>query len=157
MDEKLLEERIRQIIRRELMKKEDPNPDFNKAMSRMVDSSGVIGIKGDSVKCCYFPTGDRADEVYLRDVVSLEESPRLGTGYMEILKDKPFKWTLKYDEVDVILEGTLEIITEHGKIKGSKGDTIFIPKGSSITFTCPEGEKTRFVYVTYPADWQEGN
>lgn len=150
MDKNALESMIREIIRSELAKGscscDEP--------LRQVDKSGVIGISGKSVAVLPFDTGNPEDEVYLRDVVSLEESPRLGLGYMEIKKDKPFAWTLSYDEVDVILEGTLEIVTETGKVRGKEGDSIFIPKDSSITFTCPEGDKVRFIYVTYPADWQ---
>ncbi len=153
-ENKYLEDKIRSIIREEL----EALTKSQKAsrMKREITLSGVIGIQGDSVVCDPFDTGNPSDEVYLKDVVSLDESPRLGAGYMEVIEGKPFAWTLEYDEVDVILEGTLEIVTETGKVRGGAGDTIFIPKGSSIQFTCPEGGKTRFVYVTYPADWQEG-
>lgn len=151
MDTRELETLIRRIIQEEL----STSPAEFGNMNRQVDKSGVIGIEGDSVQCEPFETGNRWDEVYLKDVISLSESPRLGCGYMEIVKDKPFSWTLEYDEVDVILDGTLEIITETGKVRGSKGDTIFIPKDSKIQFSCPEGEKVRFVYITYPADWNE--
>ena len=31
---------------------------------------------------------------------------------------------------------------------------MYVPKGSSITFGTPSW--TRFVYVTFPADWESG-
>lgn len=147
MDKGELEVLIRQLVKEQL-------GEASGEMKRKKDHTGVIGIRGSSVTCDPFDTGNPKDEVYLTDVVTLEESPRLGCGYMEIVKDKPFAWTLSYDEVDVILDGTLEIVTDTGKIRGSAGDTIYIPKGTSLQFTCPEGERVRFVYVTYPADWQ---
>jgi ethanolamine utilization protein EutQ len=69
------------------------------------------------------------------------------------LEKGEFPWTLAYDEVDVVLEGEL-VITRDGKsARARAGDTIFIPKGSSITFGTPE--HVRFIYVAFPANWNE--
>ena len=51
-----------------------------------------------------------------------------------------------------VLEGTLEIEINGRTVTGHQGDVIFIPKGSHIHFQTPS--TTRYVYVTYPADWQ---
>jgi len=115
-----------------------------------VDSSGVISIKGSTVKCEPFDTGRAGDKVYLKDILSLDESPRLGCGFME-MKNSSFPWTLKYDEIDYIIEGTLEIIINGNKIRGNAGDVIFIPMNSSIEFSAPDYAK--FIYITYPANW----
>ena len=69
------------------------------------------------------------------------------------LDDTTFEWTLEYDEVDYIIEGTLDIIVDGNTIRGEAGDIIFIPCGSHIQFSTPN--KTRFMYVTYPADWAD--
>ncbi|SHI97812.1 cupin domain-containing protein [Lutispora thermophila] len=117
-----------------------------------VDRSGVISIKGSTVKCETFDTGKEGDKVYLKDILSLDESPRLGCGFME-MKNSSFPWTLKYDEIDYIIEGTLEIIINGNKIRGNAGDVIFIPVNSSIEFSTPDYVK--FIYVTYPANWAD--
>ena len=96
-------------------------------------------------------TGRRGDRVYTRDLLSLAESPRLGVGVMEV-ENTRFPWTLNYDEVDCVLEGELEIVSEGRHICAGPGEAIFIPKGSAIEFASKG--KTRFLYVTYPADWQ---
>jgi ethanolamine utilization protein EutQ len=62
-----------------------------------------------------------------------------------------FDWTLNYDEVDYIIEGRLEVRKDGRTTSANKGEVIFIPKGSSITFSAPDF--VRFMYVTYPADW----
>ena len=36
---------------------------------------------------------------------------------------------------------------------GRPGDVFYVPKGSSITFGTPSWAK--FVYVTFPANWEE--
>ena len=117
---------------------------------RHVDKSGIISIKLPRIKPEPFDTGKPGDKVSLKDLVSLKESPRLGFGVME-MDHSSFDWTLNYDEVDYIIEGRLEIIIDGRKTSADAGEIIFIPKGSSITFSAPDF--TRFMYVVYPADW----
>jgi ethanolamine utilization protein EutQ len=117
---------------------------------RHIDKSGIMSIKLPHIKPEPFDTGKPGDKVLLKDMVSLEESPRLGFGVME-MDHTSFDWTLNYDEVDYIIEGRLEIIKDGRTIAADKGEVIFIPKGSSITFSAPDF--SRFMYVVYPADW----
>lgn len=119
---------------------------------RIVDKSGVIGIKAEQIKPEPFDTGKAGDKVYLTDLYSLDESPRLGAGIME-MEDTTFDWTLTYDEVDYVIDGTLEIIIDGRKIVGNKGDVILIPKNTKIQFSTPNF--CRFMYVVYPANWAE--
>lgn len=69
------------------------------------------------------------------------------------MEESAFDWTLNYDEIDYVIEGTLEIIVDGRKVVGNKGEAILIPKGSKIQFSAPKF--ARFLYVIYPADWQE--
>ena len=119
---------------------------------RIVDKSGVIGIKAQQIKPEPFDTGKAGDKVFLTDLYSLDESPRLGAGIME-MEDTTFDWTLTYDEVDYVIDGTLEIIIDGRKIVGNKGDVILIPKNTKIQFSTPNF--CRFMYVVYPANWAE--
>ena len=95
-------------------------------------------------------TGRAADKVYTHDLFSLQESPRLGCGLM-VMENTTFDWTLNYDEIDYVIEGTLTIRSQDGSVTASPGEIILIPKGSKIQFSVPG--KARFLYVTYPADW----
>lgn len=96
-------------------------------------------------------TGKSGDVVYTHDLFSLSESPRLGAGLMEMRKTT-FDWTLSYDEIDYVIEGTLTILCDGRAVSAGPGEVILIPKGSSIQFSVPD--YARFLYVTYPADWQ---
>lgn len=113
-----------------------------------VDPSGIIGIKTSTVKCEPF----EQDGVALKDLVTLEEAPRMGAGVME-LDHTSFEWTLTYDEYDMIIEGELEIEIDGRIVRGGPGDIIYIPKGSHIHFQTPTF--TRYAYFVYPANWQE--
>ena len=96
-------------------------------------------------------TGRSTDRVYTHDLFTLEQSPRLGAGVMEITATT-FPWTLNYDEIDYVLEGTLEIQCCGQTVRAGKGELLLIPKGSQIQFSAPKYAK--FLYFTYPADWQ---
>ena len=96
-------------------------------------------------------TGDPAHRVYTRDLFSLEQSPRLGAGIME-MTDTTFPWTLHYDEMDYVVSGRLDVLIGGEKVSAGPGELIFIPKGSSIRFSVTG--HARFLYFVFPADWQ---
>lgn len=96
-------------------------------------------------------TGNPNDKVYTKDFFSLDESKRLGAGLM-VMKESTFDWTLNYDEIDYVIDGHLEVVGKNGTAKADKGQLIHIPKGSKIKFSAPD--YARFIYVTYPADWE---
>lgn len=138
----LIEALVRQVITERFMP------------SKSIDSSGIIKINLPVVNVGEedrLNTGNVADVVYTKDLVSLKESPRLGCGLM-VMEKTTFDWTLNYDEIDYVIEGTLSIIIDGRTVTAGPGEIIFIPKGSTIKFSVPE--KARFMYVTYPADWQ---
>ncbi|SHH48666.1 ethanolamine utilization protein EutQ [Clostridium collagenovorans DSM 3089] len=150
LNEKMIEEIVRRIITEKLgtteTKEERP------IVEKHVDKSGIASIKIETALPQKLDTGNPNDKVNCTDVLTLEESPRLGCGLME-MEETSFAWTLKYDEVDYIIEGTLEIDIDGRKVVANKGEVIFIPKNSSIHFTVPNYAK--FMYVTYPANWAE--
>lgn len=142
INEKELKEIISRVVEETLKK---CGNDFVKEK----DDSGIIKIKTDTVKCEPF---NGADGVYLKDIVTLDEAPRMGAGIME-LDNTSFEWTLTYDEYDYVIEGELEIEIDGRVVKGSVGDIIYIPAGSHIHFQTPT--KARYAYFVYPANWQE--
>lgn len=146
-DQKQLENMVRKVLT-EMLEKKEP------CFERHVDKSGVMSVKTPTVKPEPFPfdIGPATSKVFLKDMVTLEESPRLGFGVME-MDHTSFQWTLNYDEVDYIIEGTLEIIIDGRKVVGHAGDVIFIPARSTIEFSSPGF--SRFLYVVYPANWSE--
>lgn len=116
-------------------------------------ASGVMAVKVPQIKVDEsnrLDTGVSSDIVYTKDLFTLEESPRLGCGIME-MKQTTFDWTLNYDEIDYVIEGTLSIIIDGKTVTAGPGELILIPKGSKIKFSVPN--YARFIYVTYPADW----
>lgn len=98
-------------------------------------------------------TGNPSDRVWTHDLFSLAESPRLGCGIME-MERTTFPWTLQYDEIDYVISGQLTVEFDGHCVTAAPGELILIPSGSSIRFSAPD--RARFLYVTDPADWQNG-
>lgn len=137
MDKKQLEELVRQIL------------------AERLGQSGVLKCSVPTLRTTEadrMDTGNPAHRVYTHDLFSLEQSPRLGAGLME-MEDTTFPWTLNYDEMDYVIEGELTIVTNGQRITAGPGEVIYIPKGSSIEFSVRG--RARFLYFVYPANWQQ--
>ncbi len=115
---------------------------------------GVRSVSPETIELEKFDTGNINDNVYLKDIFTLDESPRLGCGIME-MQQSTFDWTLNYDEIDYVIEGTLEVIIDGKKVVANRGEIILIPKGSKIKFSVPKYAK--FMYTVFPANWAEQN
>ncbi|MHA7860868.1 cupin domain-containing protein [Tessaracoccus sp. Y36] len=87
------------------------------------------------------------------DVVTVDDGAPMAAGYLTLTKGS-FPWTLTYDEIQIVLEGELHLGGDGGGQIGRPGDILYVPKGSSITFGTPSWAK--FIYVTFPANWEEG-
>jgi len=118
--------------------------------------SGVIGIDVPKVKAQPFPLplpGEvPPNSVRLIDLLTQQESPRVGCGVMEMDRTA-FDWTLKYDEVDYVISGTLELVMDGQPVRATAGQVIFIPKNTAVRFSTPDN--VRFFYVVYPINWSE--
>lgn len=122
-------------------------------MIKEVDpESGFALIKGNTVTCERFNTGNPKDKVGIKEILTIKESPNMATGFMTI-EDSSFDFQLKYDELDYVVDGTLEFIVNGKKYTGHAGDVFFIPMNTQVTFSSPD--KCRFFFVTYPANWAE--
>ena len=136
MDKEMLKNLIREILREE-----------NDCPVKLVKVPQIRVKEQDRLD-----TGNPDHRVYTHDVFSLEESPRLGCGVMEMERTS-FPWTLHYDEIDYVISGTLTVRWEDHDVTAGPGELILIPKGSSIRFSVED--HARFLYFTYPADWQQ--
>lgn len=144
MDKKQLEELVRQILQEKLGE-------------QCAARHGVQKVSVPSLRTSEadrMDTGNPAHRVYTHDLFSLEQSPRLGAGLME-MENTTFAWTLNYDEMDYVIDGELSILIGGERITAGPGEVIYIPKGSSIQFSV--SGRARFLYFVYPADWQDQN
>lgn len=98
-----------------------------------------------------FDVGRPEMDIRCTDVLGKAEGSPMAAGIMS-WRAGSFPWTLNYDEIDLVLEGQLEIRHGGKTTMAYPGDVVFIPKGSEIHFGSPS--QTKVFYVTYPADWE---
>lgn len=113
---------------------------------------GVKRIKGSQVAMGLFAEAGQDKQIGLADVITSADKSPMAAGYMS-WTNTFFPWTLTYDEINVVLEGELHIVSGGETAIAKAGDVMFIPKGSSIEFGTPTS--VRFVFVTYPANYIE--
>ncbi len=90
----------------------------------------------------------------LLDVVTMDDSASIAGGFMSFHPGSGIKWTLNYDEIEYVVEGLVEITYDNGKkITATTGDTIFIPKGTSLHWNTPTWVK--IFYATFPSNWAD--
>lgn len=113
--------------------------------------SGLKIVRGRSVQFEAFDTGKPGTHVAYREVVSKDDS-QMSAGFLTIEKSS-FDWELCYEEIDIILEGSLSITINGKTYEACQGDVLFVPKGSKVTWS--SNGYVKLFYVTYPANWSE--
>lgn len=113
--------------------------------------SGLKIVRGRTVKFEPLKTDNPNTNAAYREVVSKDDS-RMSAGFLTIEKSS-FEWELCYEEIDIILEGSLSITINNETYHASQGDVLFVPKGSKVTWSSPDYVK--LFYVTYPANWAD--
>lgn len=113
----------------------------------------ITHVRADAVRLEPFAAGVGPAEMAIRlaDVITGARGSPMAAGFMTWKKGS-FPWSLTYDEIDLVLEGQLEIRRDDQVVLADPGDVVYIPRGSEIYFGSPS--RTRVFYVTYPADWE---
>ncbi|MDQ7095090.1 cupin domain-containing protein [Desulfosporosinus sp. PR] len=113
--------------------------------------SGLKIVRGRTVNFETFATGNPGDHVACREVVSKKDS-QMSAGFLTIEKSS-FVWELCYEEIDIVLEGSLTVTINNKTYEACQGDVLFVPKGSKVTWS--SSGYVKLFYVTYPANWSE--
>lgn len=148
MDMNISEELITRIVNEvmESFKMDDQH------LKKGAETDRVKLIKRDTVVFETFDTGNPDDQVTFKEILTIAESPNMATGFLKI-KNSSFDWYLGYDELDYIIEGTLEVTYNGIKHSGHAGDVIYIPKETAVTFSSPD--HCTFFFAASPANWQD--
>ncbi|MGY3723859.1 transcriptional regulator [Granulicatella balaenopterae] len=125
--------------------------DLDKPYIAKTNAKGIKAIKGDSVRMDVFDTGTPGADVKFQELVSQEES-KVSAGFLEINKSA-FEWNLTYEEIDYVIDGTLEVTYNGETFTANAGDVLFVPKDTKVTWSSPN--KAKVFYTTYPANWPD--
>ncbi len=152
---KISDELLEQLVIRAIKQEQHAqhlNTGSQSTESSITIKSGIKLVRGNLAKTELFEGAGPNNKVSIADVITGQDKSSMSAGYMSWEKGF-FPWTLNYDEVQVVLEGELHITSQGETVIGKPGDIIFVPKSSSIMFGTPT--KVRFVYIAWPANWQE--
>ncbi|KAG9241524.1 hypothetical protein BJ878DRAFT_224122 [Calycina marina] len=79
------------------------------------------------------------ENAFLGDVVTSESNDPTSpivAGFYRLEKGTPLVYDYTYHEMKIIVDGEFDISDESGqKVHATKGDVLYFPKGSKITFT----------------------
>ncbi|HHW4769706.1 TPA: ethanolamine utilization acetate kinase EutQ [Providencia stuartii] len=154
--DRVVKERIAQIKAKVAAFKpeaEEENIDTSNTQSyhSITGKGGIKVVDSSSVKFGYF-NGAGSHHVGIADLITAQDNSSMAAGFMQ-WENAFFPWTLNYDEVDLVLEGELHVRHQGETMIAKAGDVMFIPKGSAIEFGTPS--TVRFLYVAWPANWQD--
>lgn len=95
-----------------------------------------------------FEYGDQAQAV---QICGPDDMSDLGAGFGRLTNAR-FPWTIKYDEIIIVLEGELTIHTGGKTLVAKKHDSIWLPKGTELEYAA---KNALIAYAIHPANWAE--
>lgn len=95
--------------------------------------------------------GGPPGEAHVGRAVSSDISPSMGAGFAEFNRCS-IVWTVLYDEIVYVIDGVFIVKTNSQTYTAQKGEVMWIPKGTELSY---QGEEARIFYVVYPGNWKE--
>jgi len=87
-------------------------------------------------------------KIFLGDVMDEARSTSMGVGYARYEQGESNAWTVTYDEVLVVLQGSFTVRFGHDAVTAGPGELIWLESGTSVVYQADTDVK--LVYVTYP-------
>jgi ethanolamine utilization protein EutQ (cupin superfamily) len=120
-------------------------------MHRRARQSHIGGI----IMACFKLTQDDAAwaqfgeaQIYIGDVWDEARSTSMGVGYARWEQGEANAWTVSYDEVLIVVSGTITVQFGQESVTAGPGELIWLEKGTSVVY---RGDTAAVVvYVTYP-------
>lgn len=89
------------------------------------------------------------DQAQIAEITGTGEGTVLGTGFARFT-DAHIPWTIKYDEVLLVLEGTVIVRTEGQDLEAGPQDCIWLPAGTELEYI---SRSALVFYAIHPSNW----
>jgi len=96
------------------------------------------------------PYGGPPGEATIARLVGPEISHSMGAG-IATFDDCSIAWTVLYDEVIVVLEGSFGLRVGEESYDLAPGDVIWLPENTTLRY---EGKGAKVFYALWPVDWR---
>ncbi len=97
------------------------------------------------------PRFEHGDVAKIAVVTGSDDEGELGTGFAR-MENAVIPWTVKYDEVLLVVEGEITIETANGNLSAKAKDCIWLPKGTELVY---RAEQALLFYAIHPWNWAE--
>lgn len=99
----------------------------------------------------FVPFGGPPGAATIARLVGPDMSKTMGAG-IATFDGCSIEWTVLYDEVIVVLEGTFGLVVGKSTYACQPGDVIWIPENTPVRY---EGRNAKVFYALYPGDWRQ--
>ncbi len=99
----------------------------------------------------FTPRFEYGDQAQVAVICGPDDGTALGTGMVR-MQNASIPWTIKYDEVVLVLEGEITIRTTEGDLTAGPNDSIWLPKGTELTYI---SDSALLFYAVHPANWAD--
>ena len=96
--------------------------------------------------------GQDAD-IFAANLVDERHGGPVTVGYGRYGPNQSLEETLAVDDVMIVLEGRLSVVTAAGTVEAGPGEIVYMPKGETVTIRSHDAGAVT-AYVTYP-HWRE--
>ena len=97
----------------------------------------------------FVPRFAHGDQAQVAEVCGTGDGTPLGTGFVR-MQNASIPWTVRYDEVVLVLEGQLTIKMDRGDITAGPMECIWLPADTDLVY---EAAEALVFYAIHPADW----
>ena len=118
----------------------------------MDDNSGRAAPRAVSFSSLAFePRFEHGDVAKVAVVTGSADEGELGTGFVR-MENAVIPWTVKYDEVLLVVDGEVTIETAGGSLLAKAKDSIWLPKDTELIY---RAEHALLFYAIHPWNWAE--
>jgi len=100
----------------------------------------------------FTPRFDYGHMAKVTEVSGAGDGSLLGTGFGHF-QQAEIPWTVKYDEVLLVLDGEVTVRTAQGDLTAGPRDCVWLPSGTELTYIA---EDALVFYAIQPTNWAEG-
>ncbi|MGI9354708.1 MAG: cupin domain-containing protein [Rhizobiaceae bacterium] len=97
------------------------------------------------------PRFEYGDQAQVASICGPDDGTKLGAGFVR-MTDAQIPWTIRYDEIIHVLEGSFGVRAGDEELRAEAGDCIWLPAGTELTYV---SQSALLFYAIQPADWAD--
>ena len=97
----------------------------------------------------FTPRFEYGDQAQVASLCAADDGTKLGAGLVR-LTSASIPWTIKYDEMIFVIEGSFTVQTDNDTLTANARDAMWLPAGTRLTY---QSDNALLFYAIYPNDW----